>query len=72
MKKTALYFSVVKNLRKRGFIKNVQKASYVFPIIFQAILWQYLPIAQLLAVPTASLLDHDLYVPCITKLRCKN
>ena len=42
----------------------------MLPISLEAILWQWLPIDQLLAAPTASLLDHGLHVTCLTMLIC--
>ena len=68
------YISVLwKYLPEHCVIKNMHKRlemTLLLPISFEAILKQQLPIAQLLAAPTVSLLDHALYVPCFAILRC--
>ena len=50
-------FQLAKNLWECRIIKNALKARHVifyYKFLFEAILWQWLSIAQLLAAPTAS------------------
>ena len=53
--------------------KHTQKPRHDFRCYkwhFEAILWQQLPIAQLSAALTVSLLDYSFYVPCFAILHC--